>query len=361
MLYRLLYSLKDIFFGFNIFRYITVRSLLAASTAFILVLIFTPPFIRWLKECKVGENIRKEYANLYSLQKRKQGIPTMGGVLIVGAITISALCWADIANRYILLILGPTVWLGIMGFIDDYIKFVKQRSLGLTPRFKFIGQVLLGVLLGLFLVFDPQIERTINFPFFKNLIFNLGYFYLIWAVLVVTASSNAVNLTDGLDGLAIGSVIVVAFVYAVLSYLAGNVKFSSYLFIPYFPAGGELAIFCSAIAGAGLGFLWYNCHPADIFMGDSGSLALGGSLGIAALLIKQELLLILVGGVFVLETLSVLLQVISFKTRGKRLFLMSPLHHHFQLKGISESKVIIRFWIMAIIFAMLGLLSLKIR
>ncbi len=361
MLYRFLYSLKDSFFGFNVFRYISVRALLAAATAFLIVIIFTPLFIKWLKKYKIGENIRRDYEHLYSLQKGKQGVPTMGGLLIAGAVLISVFCWADIYNKYILLSLGVMLWLAGLGFVDDYIKFIKQRSLGLRPRFKFIGQILLGVLVGLFFVFDPRIEKTLYLPFFKNIVFNLGCFYLIWTILVITASSNAANLTDGLDGLAIGCLIIVAFVYTVMSYFSGNIKFSGYLFIPYFPAGGELAIFCSAIAGAGLGFLWYNCHPADIFMGDSGALALGGSLGITALLIKQEILLFLVGGVFVIETLSVVLQVASVKIRKKRVFLMSPLHHHFQLKGFTESKVIIRFWIMAIIFALLGLLSLKIR
>lgn len=361
MLYKLLYSLRDIFFGFNLFRYITVRSLLAAATAFLYTIFFTPLFVKYLKKHKIGENIRKEYKNLYSLQKKKQGTPTMGGVLLLSAVVISVLCWGDISNKYVLLILSSAIWLGVLGFFDDYIKFVKQRSLGLRPKFKLSGQILLALCLGFFLIFDPQIEKTINLPFLKNIAFNLGYFYLIWIAIVIAASANAVNITDGLDGLAIGCVVIVAFVYAIISYITGNIQFSNYLFIPYFHAGGELAIFCCAIAGAGLGFLWYNCHPADIFMGDSGTLFLGGSLGIVALLIKQEVLLILVGGVFVLETLSVLLQVISFKTRGKRIFLMSPLHHHFQLKGFSESKVIIRFWIVAIIFALLGLLSLKIR
>ncbi|RKY38754.1 MAG: phospho-N-acetylmuramoyl-pentapeptide-transferase [Candidatus Omnitrophota bacterium] len=359
MLYYLLSSLVNLFSVFNIFRYISVRALLASITAFLCTFLLFPLFIRWLKRYGVGENIRKEYKDLYLLQRKKEGTPTMGGVLIIASVVISVICWADIFNQYIWLILSSLLYLGGLGFVDDYIKLIKRRSSGLTPTVKFLAQIVWGVFIGLFLM--TNYPPKLHLPFFKHLVFNLGWFYLLWTAFIISAFSNAVNLTDGLDGLAIGCVVIVAFVYAIIGYLCGNVRFSHYLFIPYSPYGGEVGIFCAAIVGAGLGFLWYNCYPAEIFMGDSGSLALGGCLGLSALLLKHEVLLILVGGVFTLEALSVLLQVVYFKTKRKRIFLMSPVHHHFQIKGLAEPKVVVRFWIMGLIFGLLGLLTLKIR
>ncbi|MFA5114510.1 MAG: phospho-N-acetylmuramoyl-pentapeptide-transferase [Candidatus Omnitrophota bacterium] len=346
----------------NIFRYITFRAALAAITSFSVCLLLGPVVIAALKKLKVGENIRKEDSRqLYELHGKKQDTPTMGGVLILLAILSSTILWADILNPQILLALFTTVWLGITGFIDDYLKHIGKCSKGLTASTKFSSQIVLGLILGIFLLFDPQNSTNLDLPFLKDVSLNLGIFYIIFVIIVITGSSNAVNLTDGLDGLAIGCVIMVALTYAVLSYVSGNIRFSDYLFIPYIRGAGELAVFCASILGAGLGFLWFNCYPASIFMGDTGSLSLGGALGIVALLIKKELLLVIVGGIFVLEAVSVILQVASFRFTGKRIFRIAPLHHHFQFLGWPESKVITRFWILASLLALLTLVTLKIR
>ena len=363
MLYYLFYPLHDVISAFNIFRYITFRAALATVTAFFLSIIFGPAIIRLLALRKVGENIRKEDSvKLYDLSITKQGTPTMGGIFILLAVILSTLLWAQF-NKYILLALFSTAWLGITGFIDDYLKHVRKCSKGLTVSAKFTSQIILGLVLGLLLMlnFGNQGITKLDIPFLKDISFNLGIFYILFVILVITGSSNAVNLTDGLDGLAIGNVIIVAFTFSVLSYLAGNIKFSHYLLLPYFPEAGELVIFCSSILGAGLGFLWFNCYPASIFMGDVGSLALGGALGTVALLIKKELLLVVVGGVFVLEAISVILQVFSFRVFKRRVFKIAPLHHHFQFLGWEENKIIIRFWIIAILFALFTLATLKIR
>jgi len=362
MLYYLLYPLHEIVSFFNIFRYITFRAAMAALTAFVLSLIFGPFIIRALKEKKIGERIRKEEsAKLYELHSKKEDTPTMGGILILLAVVLSTLLWAEVLNRYIILALFSTVWLGLTGFLDDYLKQVKRKSKGLTAAAKFTSQIALGLVVGFMLFSDPQTSTKIDLPFFKNVSLNLGVFYILFAMLVITASSNAVNLTDGLDGLAIGTVIMVALAFSVLSYVSGNARFSDYLLIPYIKGSGELAVFCSSILGAGLGFLWFNCYPASIFMGDVGSLALGGALGIVALLIKKELLLVIVGGIFVLEALSVILQIGSYKLTGRRIFKIAPLHHHFQFLGWPENKVIVRFWIVASLLALLTLVTLKIR
>ncbi len=335
---------------------------MASLTAFLISLIFGPMVIRWLKGLNFGQNIRREHVeSLYNLHKHKQGTPTMGGLLIILAITLSTVLWADIANRYILLVLASFLWLGLVGFTDDYLKVVHKRNLGLKPAMKLLSQVLLGLAVSLYIIFFTPIPSTLSIPFIKHFALNLSSFYLLFVVLVLVSSSNAVNLTDGLDGLAIGCTIIAALTYSVLSYVTGNFKFSDYLNIFYLQGAGELSVFCAAMVGAGLGFLWFNSHPANVFMGDTGSLALGGAIGVVAVFIKKELLLFLVGGIFVIEALSVVLQVIWYQTTKKRLFLMSPIHHHFQLLGWAESKITIRFWIIAIVMALFSLSTLKLQ
>ena len=362
MLYHLLYPLHDIISFFNIFRYITFRAAMATITAFLISVILGPIIIKFLTRLKIGENIRKEdSAKLYELHSRKQDTPTMGGILILLSILSATLLWADIFNRYIILVLISTVWLGITGFIDDYLKHIRKKSKGLTAASKFTSQIILGLVLGIILFLTPQNSTKIDMPFLKDVSLELGIFYILFVIIVITGSSNAVNLTDGLDGLAIGIVIMVALAFSVLSYVSGNIKFSSYLFIPYIKGSGELTVFCASILGAGLGFLWFNCYPASIFMGDVGSLALGGAIGITALLIKKELFLVIVGGIFVLEALSVILQVVSFRLTKKRIFRIAPLHHHFQFLGWPETKVIVRFWILASLLALFTIVTLKIR
>ncbi len=362
MLYHLLYPLKDLFFGFNVFKYITFRAAAAAITSFLICIIVGPVIIRKLKQLKIGQVVRGEEAKgIYEFHKNKAGTPTMGGLLIVTAIILSTVLWADLTNKYVLLAILSTAWLCVVGFVDDYIKLSLNRSKGLTARSKFIGQIILGLLLGLYIYFDPQIGENLDIPFLKNAFIDLGIFYIFFTMLVIVGSSNAMNLTDGLDGLAIGCTIMVALAYTALSYITGNFKISDYLNIIYIPGTGELAVFCATILGAGLGFLWFNSNPAEVFMGDTGSLALGGALGIVAIFIKKELLLLLVGGIFVAEALSVILQVASFKIFKKRIFLCAPLHHHFQMKGWPENKVVVRFWIVAAILALLSLSTLKLR
>lgn len=362
MLYHLLYPLHDTIVILNVFRYITFRASMAALTAFLVSLALSPLVIRIIKRMQIGEHVRKEESlRLYELHSKKQGTPTMGGILILSAIFISVLLWADMTNKYIQLALFATLWLGVTGFIDDYLKQVKKRSKGLTARAKFISQISLGMILGIILLVDPGFNSRLDIPFLKNVSFELGVFYIILAVIVITGTSNAVNLTDGLDGLAIGCVIMASIAFGVLSYVTGHIKFSEYLLIPYMKDTGELTVFCSSVLGAGLGFLWFNCYPASIFMGDVGSLALGGALGTVALLIKKEFLLIIVGGIFVLEALSVILQVLSFRLTGKRIFKIAPIHHHFQFLGWPENKIIVRFWIVAGFLALMTLVTLKIR
>lgn len=362
MLYHLLYPLRDLFFGFNVFKYITFRAAGAAVTAFLVSVLLGPHLIRWLKRSKAGETVRKRHVPLlYQLHAQKEGIPTMGGILILASIVTATLLWANLSNRYVLLALMATTWLGLIGFADDFIKLVSKRAVELRVITKLVGQIVLGASIGIFLFLDPEFTNGICVPFFKELLIDLGIFYIFFVILVIVGSSNAVNLTDGLDGLAIGCVIMAALAYAGMSYVTGHFNFSQYLRIPFIQGSGELTIFCSAIVGAGLGFLWYNCFPAQVFMGDTGSLALGGAIGVVAVLIKKELVLLIVGGIFVIEALSVILQIASFKLRGRRIFQMAPLHHHFQLLGWSESKVIVRFWIAAAIFALLSVSTFKLR
>jgi len=362
MLYYLLYPLRDFIFAFNLFRYITFRAALACLTAFLLSLIFGGPLIRKLKALKVGEKINKaDSVKLDDLHRHKQSTPTMGGILIIGAVIVSTLLWADIASLFIWIVLFSTTWLGLTGFMDDYLKQVKKKASGLTPGVKLTSQIILGLILGIILIMNNRHNALLEIPFLKGVNLDLDGLYILFVILVIAGSSNAVNLTDGLDGLAIGIMVMVGIAFSVLSYVSGNINLSNYLLIPYIKGAGELTIFCASIIGAGLGFLWFNCYPASVFMGDVGSLALGGAIGTVALLIKKEMLLIIVGGIFVLEALSVILQVGSFKLTKKRIFKIAPLHHHFQFLDWPENKVIVRFWIIAGLLALFTLVTLKIR
>jgi len=362
MLYHLLYPLRDFISFFNLFRYITFRAVMAALTAFILSLIFGPPLIRKLKALKIGEKINKaDSQKLDDLHRHKQSTPTMGGILVLGAVIISTLLWADVSQKYIWIVLFSTVWLGGTGFIDDYLKQTKKNSGGLSSSVKFTSQIILGLILGIILILDSQYNVKLEVPFLKGANLDLDGLYILFVIIVIAGSSNAVNLTDGLDGLAIGIVVMVGIAFSILCYVSGNMNLSQYLLIPYIKGAGELTIFCASIIGAGLGFLWFNCYPASIFMGDVGSLALGGAIGTVALLIKKEMLLIIVGGIFVVEALSVILQVASFKLTKKRIFKIAPLHHHFQFLEWPENKVIVRFWIIAGLLALFTLVTLKIR
>lgn len=363
MLYYLLYPLQDIFSFLNIFRYITFRAIMAALFAFLVSVAFGPAVIRLIKKLSIGQVIRDESESkeLHKLHRGKQGTPTMGGILILLAVFSSTLLWADMGNRNVQLVLFSTLWLGLTGLADDYLKHVRKCSRGLSASAKFSSQLLLGLFLGAVLYLDPRHSTMLDIPFLKDVSYNLGLLYILLVVAVIAGTSNAVNLTDGLDGLAIGSVVMVAVTFTVLSYVTGHARFSDYLFIPYIRGAGELAVFCAAVVGAGLGFLWFNCYPAQIFMGDVGSLSLGGALGVTAVLIKKELLLVIVGGIFVVEALSVILQVASFKLTKKRVFHIAPLHHHFQFLGWQENQVIVRFWIIGIMLALLTIVTLKIR
>ncbi len=362
MLYTFLYPLRDFFFGFNVFRYITFRAAMASVTAFGVSLCFGPFVIRFLRDLNLKQTIEREgFSKLYAAHEGKQKTPTMGGVLILSSILISTVLWADLQNRYILICLFAVSWLGGIGFLDDNLKLRKKNSKGLTAASKFLGQISLGLALGAFLYFDAVSWQQVSVPFFKNWVLMFGPFYILFVCLVITGASNAVNLTDGLDGLAIGCTIMIALTYSIFSYVTGHAKFSEYLEIPFVPGAGELTVFCAALLGSGVGFLWFNSHPASVFMGDTGSLSLGGALGIVAVLTKKEILLVIVGGVFVMEALSVILQVGSYKLQKRRIFLMAPIHHHFQLKGFTESKVVIRFWIVSFILALWGLAALKLQ
>jgi len=330
-----------------------------AITAFILVYLLMPPFIRFMKEKQFGQIIREEGPQHHIV---KTGTPTMGGLIIVLAVTLSVLLWCNLTNYLIWLSLFVLLGFGFIGFLDDFLKIKRKKNLGLKARHKILAQLLIVLFFYLILFKYFNFPSTLNFPFFKKLIIDIGSLYLIFTMLVIIGSSNAMNLTDGLDGLAIVPFMVVAGVYSILSYVAGHIKFANYLFLPYIPYAGELAIFCAILIGGALGFLWYNAHPAEIFMGDVGALGLGASMGTIAIMVKQEFLLIIAGGIFVAEALSVILQVGYFKlTKGKRIFRMSPLHHHFELKGWPENKVVVRFWIISLLCGLIALSTLKIR
>ena len=346
----------------NVVRYITFRTAAAAVTALLLSLVLGPPMIRMLKRRLVGQSIREEGPKSHL---SKAGTPTMGGLLILLAVIVATFLWMDLSNRFVWIALGILVALGLVGFADDYTKVARKRSLGLTGRGKLVPQFLVAFAAAWAIqqwAGHGAVSTVLVFPFLKKLVVDLGIvLYIPFVATVLVGSSNAVNLTDGLDGLAIGSVGIAAGTYAILTYVAGNAVAARYLQIPFVPQSGELAVFCGALAGASLGFLWFNCHPAEIFMGDVGSFPLGGAIGAVAVMTKQEILLAIVGGLFVIEALSVIIQVVSFKTTGRRVFKMAPLHHHFELAGWAESRVIIRFWILAVLFSVLGLSTLKLR
>ena len=362
MLYHLLYPLSHHVSYFNLFRYITFRSAGAAITALIISLILGPWLIRLLRQNQVKEEIRREGPQSHYA---KAGTPTMGGLIILAAIIIPTLLWADLSNRFTLYMLLVTVWLGAIGFMDDYLKAIKHHKKGLVGRRKLLGQIALGLLFGLILYFyppTPNFDLKTDLPFFKNYYLDFPvYLFVPFVIMVIAGASNAVNLADGLDGLAIGLSMICLVAFAGMAYITGRFDFTNYLDIVYLPGAGELTVFCSAAIGASLGFLWYNTHPAEVFMGDTGALALGGILGALSILLKKELLLVIVGGVFVVEAISVILQVSVFKLRGKRIFKMAPLHHHFELSGWHESKVVVRFWIIGVLLALVALSTFKIR
>jgi phospho-N-acetylmuramoyl-pentapeptide-transferase len=360
MLYSLLYNLYDFFSPLNVFRYITFRTSLAVLSAMIFSLLLGPWIMRKLKRFSMTQQIRDDGPKSHM---GKAGTPTMGGLLIIVCIALSMFMWGDLTNIYIWIMILSLVGFGAIGFLDDYLKIIRKNHRGLRAYQKFGMQILLALLIGIFLYFNPKDPYTdvLNVPFFKKWLFDLGLFYIPFSVIVIVGSSNAVNLTDGIDGLAVGLVAVAVLANAVLVYISGHKGLAEYLQVLYLPGTGELTVFCGAMLGASLGFLWYNSYPADVFMGDVGSLGLGGSLGTLAVITKHEIVLAIVGGIFVIETFSVIVQVASFKLTGKRVFKMAPIHHHFELKGWPEPKVIVRFWIIGIMLALLSLATLKVR
>lgn len=358
MLYHLLYPLHTEYSVFYIFRYITFRTIYATITALVISFILGPWLIDKLSRLQMGQTIRKVGPESHF---KKEGTPTMGGTLILLAIVLPTLLWADLTNVYVWVTLLVTVGFGVVGFFDDYRKVKSKSSDGLSAREKMLSLTLMATTAGIILYLYPPFQTTLAVPFFKGLIPDLGIFYVPFAVLVIVGASNAVNLTDGLDGLAIGPTIIASGTYLLFAYLAGNARLSSYLQISSVQGAGELAVLCGAMVGAGLGFLWFNSYPAQVFMGDVGSLSLGGALGTIAVITKQEIVLVIVGGIFVVEALSVIFQVSSFRLCGRRIFRMAPLHHHFELKGWAEPKIIVRFWIISIILALVALSTLKLR
>jgi phospho-N-acetylmuramoyl-pentapeptide-transferase len=352
--------LTQYYSGFNAFSYLTLRAILAALTALVLSFIVGPPMIRKLAEHQVGQRVRSDGPQSHL---SKAGTPTMGGALILVAIVAATLLWADLANRFVWIVLGVTVAFGLIGFWDDYLKLVVGDSRGLIARYKYFWQSVagLGAAVAIYVLAHSPAETTLYVPFFKDFVIPLGPFFIVLAYFVIVGSSNAVNLTDGLDGLAIMPAVLVAGALGVFAYASGNVVFANYLGIPYIAGSGEVLVICAGIVGAGLGFLWFNTYPAQVFMGDIGALALGAALGVIAVIVRQEIVLFIMGGVFVMETVSVILQVGSFKLRGKRIFRMAPIHHHYELKGWAEPKVIVRFWIITVILVLVGLATLKLR
>jgi phospho-N-acetylmuramoyl-pentapeptide-transferase len=343
---------------FNVFKYITFRTIMATLTALMVSFLLGRPLVDYLRAFQIGQMIRDDGP---SSHMEKSGTPTMGGLLILFAMTLSCLFWMRWDNIYVWLVLGVTLGYGAVGFLDDYLKIVRKSHKGLSGKKKLGSQLIIGALVGFVLWMDPGFKTTMAVPFFKNVNPDLGMWYIAFAALVLAGASNAVNLTDGLDGLAIGPVMVCGMTYLLFAYIAGHLKLAQYLQVAYVPGAGELSVLCGAMLGAGMGFLWYNAYPAEIFMGDVGSLALGGMLGGVALVTKNEVLLVIAGGLFVIEAVSVILQVVSFKTTGKRIFRMAPIHHHFELQGWPEPKVIVRFWIISIIFALMAVSTLKLR
>ncbi|MDY0384588.1 phospho-N-acetylmuramoyl-pentapeptide-transferase [Trichlorobacter sp.] len=358
MLYHLFYPLASNLKILNIFKYLTFRSIYAMITALVVCFVLGPWIIRKLEGLQARQVIRTDGPESHL---QKQGTPTMGGVMILAAIILPTLLWADLSNLYVWTTLFIIVGYGLIGFVDDYKKVVEKNPKGLSARQKMFWQVLLAGCVAVFLYLNPAFNEMLYVPFFKNFHPDLGLLFIPFVVVVIVGASNAVNLTDGLDGLAIGPVAINAATYLLFAYVAGHATLSAYLQIPRVVGAGELAVICGAMVGAGLGFLWYNSYPAEVFMGDVGSLSLGGTLGTIAVLTKQEILLVIVGGIFVIEALSVIFQVGSYKYRGKRIFRMAPIHHHFELKGVAEPKIIVRFWIITIILALVAISTLKMR
>lgn len=360
MLVWLAEYLTQYYSAFNVFSYLTMRSILSVLTALGLSIFWGPKLIRYLQKMQIGQTVRDDGPQSHL---SKSGTPTMGGILILGSIIISALLWADLSNKYVWVVLTVVFSYGVIGFVDDYRKVIRKDPKGLIAKWKYFWLSVVALSVAFFLYYTQQsaTETQLVVPFFKDVMPQLGVMFILLTYFVLVGTSNAVNLTDGLDGLAIVPTMMVAGALAIFAYVSGNVQFSGYLNIPYIPAASELVIVCTAIFGAGLGFLWFNTYPAQVFMGDVGSLALGGALGIIAVLVRQELVLFIMGGVFVMETVSVILQVGSYKLRGQRVFRMAPIHHHYELKGWPEPRVIVRFWILSLIFVLIGLATLKIR
>ncbi len=360
MLYKLFYYFQDYYSPFNVFRYITFRTALAVITSLIITFISAPWIIGKLKKLSMTQYVRND-GPLTHL--KKEGTPTMGGIMIILSVVLSVLMWGDLSNKFILIMIASIIGFGFIGLTDDYLKVVKKNPKGLGGWYKAVAQIAFAIVIGFSFYYDPNdiYIAKLSIPFFKKWLIDLGWFYVPFTILVIVGSSNAVNLTDGIDGLAIGLVGVASLANAVFVYISGHTGFSQYLNVLYLPGTGELTVFCGAMFGAALGFLWYNSYPADIFMGDVGSLSLGGALGTLAVITKQEIVLAVVGAIFVIETFSVIIQVSSFKLTGKRVFKMAPIHHHFEMKGWPESKVIVRFWIVGIILALLSLTTLKVR
>ena len=361
MLYSFFASLVDQYSFLNVFKYITVRIGFSVITSFLIVFLIGEPLINLFAKKQISGPIRQDGPIDHII--KKTGTPTMGGLIILLGIVLGTVLWSDLSNIYVLTVVFVSIGLGILGFLDDLLKIKQKNSRGLPSKIKFLGQIIIG-LIAIFILIEFSNHQYLNnlyFPFFKNLILPLGIFFIPFALIVIVGSSNAVNLTDGLDVLATVPVMLVALSFTLISYVVGNAIISEYLFIPYIANTGELSIFCGAIFGSCLGFLWYNAPPAKIFMGDTGSLSLGGSLAAVAIIVKHEIVLAIIGGLFVLETVSVIIQVLSFKLTGKRVFKMAPIHHHFEKKGWAESTVVIRFWIIAIILALIGLATLKLR
>jgi phospho-N-acetylmuramoyl-pentapeptide-transferase len=359
MLFHLLYPLHEAYSFFNVFRYITFRTIYAAITALVICFVIGPWLIRKLKTLQIGQTIREDGPDSHL---SKKGTPTMGGILIIFAVTISTLLWANLTIGYIWITVMVMLGFGLIGFLDDYRKLTHQNSRGVPGKIRLTAEIAIALFVSIILYVKPGYNANVTIPFFKTVLPDLGWGYVLLSTFIIVGAANAVNLTDGLDGLAIGPAITCFMTYLLFAYFAGNVKIASYLQIPYVPGTGELAIFCGAVVGAGIGFLWYNTYPAQVFMGDVGALSLGGSLGAVALLTKQEILLAIVGGIFVMETFSVIFQVGWFKlTKGRRIFQMAPIHHHFELKGWPEPKVIVRFWIISILLALVAISTLKLR
>jgi phospho-N-acetylmuramoyl-pentapeptide-transferase len=346
--------------GFNVFQYLTLRIILGVLTSLFISLLVGPYLIKRLNEYQIGQSVRDDGPETHL---SKSGTPTMGGLLILVSIAVSTLCWADLSNRFIAVVLLVTLAFGVVGWVDDYRKVVEQNPKGLPGRYKYFWQSVIGLVAAMYLYQSATspAETQLIIPFIKDVTINLGWMYVVLSYFVIVGSSNAVNLTDGLDGLAILPTVLVAGALMIFAYTTGHIYFAEYLGIPYIKGVGEVAIFCAAIVGSGLGFLWFNTYPAQVFMGDIGALALGAALGVVAIVVRQELVLFIMGGVFVMETISVILQVGSFKLTGKRIFNMAPLHHHYELKGWPEPRVIVRFWIVTVILVLIGLASLKVR